>query len=171
MSKIDDIIIAGQKKGKTNAEIESDLAAAGYNTNLSRDKSGNAIVVLDESNLEPCTVKDGKIVGGGIGEIYTVIYDGKKWHTNGDGKTLVPLEEKEEEVPWWYDEDYQAWGMPDWHDELDKYIPDKDMMHRPEYAGQKVQKGKLLYRYDENGDATWEPVSMFDYNKDHGRNQ
>lgn len=171
MSKsIDDIILEGQKQNKSTAEIEADLKAAGYDTNLSRDKSGNAYVVLDDSNREPCTVQDNKIVGGGIGEIYTVLYDGKKWHTNGDGETLVPLVETEEE-PWWVP--YHTYGglVKDWHDELPQYIPDQNMMYRPEYANKKVEKGKLLYRYDKNGNASYEPISMADYDRDHGRNQ
>ena len=43
------------------------------------------------------------------------------------------------------------------------------MMHRPKYANQTVVKGALRYIYDANGDAHYEPKSMFDYDKDHGR--
>ena len=57
----------------------------------------------------------------------------------------------------------------DWQDELPQYVPDKDMMHRPEEAGEKVAKGKLLYRYDGKGDAHYEPKSMAQYDKDHNR--
>lgn len=51
-----------------------------------------------------------------------------------------------------------------------KWKPDPGMLHRPKYANQVVIKGRLRYRYDENGDATYEPVSMAEYDKDHGVN-
>ena len=66
---------------------------------------------------------------------------------------------------------YHTYGglVKDWRDELPQYIPKKEMMFRPEYAGKKVEKGKLLYRYDSEGNATYEPISMRDYDEDHQR--
>lgn len=165
---ITEIIKKGQKEGKTLAQISDELNAAGFITHFG-DKPGNAIldsVVGDE----PCTVEDGKLINGNASpHSDVVIYEGEEYHVDDDGVTLI--QKPAPEAPWWFDEDYKAWGMEDWKDELPKYIPDENMMHRPEYAGQKVKKGKLLYRYDENGDATWEPISMRDYDADHGRNQ
>lgn len=166
---ITDIIMQGQKDGKTQEEINKELAAAGYQTAFG-DKEGNAFLSAGVGSPEPCTVVDGKLTScKAVPHQDIVIYDGEQYHVDDDGVTLIAMSTPE--APWWFNDDYKAWGMEDWQDELDKYIPDKDMMHRPEYAGQKVKKGKLLYRYDENGDATWEPISMRDYDADHGRNQ
>ena len=164
---ITDIIIQGQKDGKTNAEINADLAAAGYQTTFG-DKDGNAFLDSGVGSPEPCTVSGGKLTSGkAVPHQDIVIYDGKQYLVDDDGVTLIAMPAPE--APWWFDDDYKAWGMKNWHDELDKYIPDKGMMHRPQYAGQTVEKGKIRYRYDADGNATWEPVSMFDYNKDHNR--
>lgn len=166
---ITDIIMQGQKDGKTQEEINKELAAAGYQTAFG-DKAGNAFLSIGVGSPEPCTVEGGKLTScKAVPHQDIVIYDGKQYHVDDDGVTLIAMPAPE--APWWFDEDYRAWGMEDWKDELPKYIPDKDMMHRPQYAGQKVEKGKIRYRYDENGDATWEPVSMRDYDRDHGRNQ
>ena len=164
---ITDIIIQGQKDGKTQEEINKDLAAAGYQTAFG-DKTGNAFLSIGVGSPEPCTVSGGKLTSGkAVPHQDIVIYDGKQYHVDDDGVTLIAMPAPE--APWWFNEDYQAWGMEDWHDELDTYIPDTGMMHRPQYAGQTVEKGKIRYRYDADGNATWEPVSMFDYNKDHNR--
>ena len=79
--------------------------------------------------------------------------------------TLIPKEVKE---PWWA-QHHTYGGLVPWQYELDKYIPDKDMMDRPAYAGKTVIKGALRYRYDETGKAHYEPKSMAEYDKDHGR--
>lgn len=169
MKSIYDIIAEGQKNGKTNAEINAELKAAGYQTAFG-DKEGNAYLDSAIGSPEPCTVENGKLTScKAVPNQDIVIYEGAMYHVDTDGVTLIEM--PDEEAPWWFTEEYQSWGMPDWHDELAKYIPDKNMMHRPEYANQKVVKGKIRYRYDANGDATFEPVSMFDYEKDHGRNQ
>lgn len=136
-----EIIRDGQKQGKSNAEISADLAAAGYTTNLERDRTGNAWVVLDESNHEPITVENGKIVDGSlVDEMYDILYDGRKWHTASDATTLVegpgiPCIMEKEQLP----------------DEPDVKI------HR-ERAGQKIiqrtKKGTYLIRYDADGSAS-----------------
>ena len=55
-------------------------------------------------------------------------------------------------------------------EEIDKYIPEKDMVYnRPKYHGQNVVKGALRYLYAEDGTCKYQPKSMADYDKDHGR--
>lgn len=136
-----EIIRDGQKQGKTNAEISADLAAAGYTTNLERDRTGNAWVVLDDSNHEPITVEDGKIVDGTlVDEMYDVIYEAKTWHTASDHTTLV-------EGP----------GIPDIQER--EKLPDEPDLHiHRERAGQKIiqrtKKGTYLIRYDADGSAS-----------------
>lgn len=162
---VTEIIKKGQKEGKTLAQISAELADAGYITHFG-DKPGNAVldsVVGDE----PCTVEDGKLINGNASpHSDVVIYEGEEYHVDDDGVTLIA--KPDPEAPWWA-EHHTYGGLVPWQDELPKYIPDKGMMHRPEYAGKTVIKGKLRYRYDENGDASYEPVSMADYNRDHGR--
>ena len=164
-----EIINEGKKNGKTNAEINAELVAAGY-TPYFGEKSGNAKLYCGVGSPEPCTVADGKLTSIKARPHQDIVeIDGEQYHVDDDGVTLIAMPAPED--PWWFNDNYKAWGMEHWQDELDKYIPDQNMMYRPEYAGQKVEKGKIRYRYDENGDATWEPVSMFDYDRDHGRNQ
>lgn len=161
-----EIIKNGQKEGKTFNEINEDLKAAGY-TPYFGPKTGNAWLDTVWGD-EPCTVQDGKLINGNASpHSDVVIYEGKEYHVDDDGTTLI--EKPEPEDPWWVP--YHTYGglVDDWHDELPQYIPDKGMMHRPEYAGKKVKKGKLLYRYDSEGNATYEPISMKDYNEDHNR--
>lgn len=136
-----EIIREGQKQGKSNAEISADLAAAGYITNLDRDRTGNAWVVLDETNQEPITVENGKIVDGSlIDEMYDILIDGEKYHTDKDDTTLIegpgiPCIQDREKLP----------------DEPDKKV------HR-ERAGQKIiqrtKKGTYLTTYDADGSAS-----------------
>lgn len=163
-----EIITRGQKDGKTNEEINADLAAAGYQTAFG-DKGGNAFLDSGVGEPEPCTVENGKLVSGkAVPHQDIVIYNGEQYHVDDDGVTLIAKAAEEE--PWWAK--YHTYGgLVPWQDELPQYIPDEGMMHRPEYAGQKVKKGKLLYRYDSEGNAEYEPISMKDYNEDHGRNQ
>lgn len=136
-----EIIRDGQKQGKTNAEISADLAAAGYTTNLERDRTGNAWVILDDSNHEPITVEGGRIVDGSlIDEMYDILIDGEKYHTASDATTLV-------EGP----------GIPDIRPK--EKLPDEpDLRIRRDRAGKKViqrtKKGTYLIRYDADGSAS-----------------
>lgn len=163
---VEDIILNGMENKKTFEEINKELEAAGSDVRLNSNRTGNAMLDTGTGSLDPVIVENGKVTnGGGIPRQDEVIYDGKVWWLDDDGVTLIPKEVKE---PWWAQ--YHTYGgLVDWKDELPQYIPDKDMMHRPEYAGKKVAKGKLLYRYDGNGDAHYEPTSMVEYDKDHGR--
>ena len=73
------------------------------------------------------------------------------------------------ETPWWASMHTFA-GAVDWQDELPPYIPEKDMVYnRPKYHGQNVVKGALRYLYAEDGTCKYQPKSMADYDKDHGR--
>ena len=167
MKDIYEIIKKGEQEGKTFAEINKDLEAAGSNVRLNANKTGNALLDTGTGTLDPVTVVDGKLTNGdgGIPRQDEVVYDNKVWWLDDDGVSLIDKEEKE---PWWAK--YHTYGgLVDWEDELPQYIPDKDMMHRPKYANQKVEKGALTYIYDENGDAHYRPQSMFEYDKDHGR--
>ena len=136
-----EIIRDGQKQGKTNAEISADLAAAGYTTNLERDRTGNAWVVLDETNQEPITVENGKIVDGSlIDEMYDILIDGEKYHTDKDDTTLI-------EGP----------GIP-YIMEKEKLPDEPDVKIHRERAGQKIiqrtKKGTYLTTYDADGSAS-----------------
>lgn len=164
---IETIIRDGMAEGKTFAEINKDLEAAGSNVRLNANRTGNALLDTGTGSLDPVTVVDGKLTNGdgGIPRQDEVVYNNKVWWLDDDRVTLIPKEVKE---PWWA-EHHDFSGAVDWEDELDKYIPEKDMMHRPKYANQKVEKGALTYIYDENGDAHYRPQSMFEYDKDHGR--
>ena len=74
-----------------------------------------------------------------------------------------------EKDPWWAPLHTFA-GAVDWQDELPPYIPEKDMVYnRPKYHGQNVVKGALRYLYAEDGTCKYQPKSMADYDKDHGR--
>lgn len=162
-----EIITQGQKDGKTLAEINADLAAAGYQTAFG-DKDGNAFLDSGVGEPEPCSVEGGKLTScKAVPHQDIVLYDGEQYHVDDDGVTLIAMPSEEE--PWWVP--YHTYGglVKDWRDELPQYIPKKEMMFRPEYAGKKVEKGKLLYRYDSEGNATYEPISMRDYDEDHQR--
>lgn len=164
---ITDIIKEGQKNEKTLAQINEDLNAAGYITHFG-DKPGNAILDSVVGN-EPCTVEDGKLINGNASpHSDVVIYKGEEYHVDDDGVTLIP--KPAPEAPWWAPL-HTFSGAVDWNEEVKRYIPDKGMMNRPEYAGKKVEKGALRYIYDADGNAAYQPVSMFDYDRAHGRNQ
>lgn len=162
---IETIIRDGMAEGKTFAEINKDLEAAGSSVRLNANRTGNALLDTGTGSLDPVTVVDGKLTNGdgGIPRQDEVIFAGKTWWLDDDRVTLIPKEVKE---PWWAQ--YHTYGgLVPWQYELDKYIPDKDMMDRPAYAGKTVIKGALRYRYDETGKAHYEPKSMAEYGKDH----
>ena len=164
---IETIILDGVKNGKTYDEINKELEEAGFPVHLNANKKGNACLDTGTGSLDPVTVENGKLTNGdgGIPWQDEVFYNGKVWWLDDDRVTLIPKEEKE---PWWAK--YHIYhGLVAWKNELPKYIPDKDMMDRPAYAGKTVIKGALRYRYDETGKAHYEPKSMAEYDKEHGR--
>ena len=74
------------------------------------------------------------------------------------------------ETPWWASM-HTFTGAVAWQEEIDKYIPEQDMVYnRPKYHGVDVVKGALRYMYAEDGACKYQPKSMADYDKDHGRN-
>ena len=82
-----------------------------------------------------------------------------------EGFTPAPVE-----TPWWASMHTFA-GAVAWQEEIDKYIPEQDMVYnRPKYHGVDVVKGALRYIYAEDGSCKYQPKSMADYDKDHGRN-
>ena len=96
--------------------------------------------------------------------VYVTI-GGYRWEVYGN-ELGYPATEKE---PWWVP--YHTFtGAVAWQAELDKYIPEEDMMfNRPKYHGVEVVKGAIRYIYAEDGTAKYQPKSMRDYDKDHGR--
>lgn len=137
---INDIIINGQKEGKTIEEINAELKANGYTTILTDGtKTGNAVLVMGSTNIEIVTVKEGKLVNGaGAGSADYVIYLGTIYHTEDDGVTLVP-------------------GYPEAHGkDTSAPLKDVDKSRHPEWAGrndiiQKTVKGTFMTSWDENG--------------------
>ena len=163
---IETIILDGIKNEKTYEEINKELEEAGSTVRLNANKKGNAFLDTGTGSLDPVIVENGKVTnGGGVPRQDEVIYDGKVWWLDDDGVSLIPKEEKE---PWWA-QHHTYGGLVPWQEEIDKYIPDKDMMDRPAYSGKTVIKGALRYRYNETGKAHYEPKSMAEYDKDHGR--
>ena len=79
---------------------------------------------------------------------------------------FIPAQEGE---PWWAPI-HTFTGAVRWQDELERYIPEKEMVYnRPKYHGVTVVKGGLRYIYAENGKCKYQPKSMADYDRDHGR--
>lgn len=79
---------------------------------------------------------------------------------------FIPVEKGD---PWWASM-HNFVGHVHWKDELPRYIPEKEMVfNRPKYHGVRVVKGGLRYIYAEDGTCKYQPKSMRDYDKDHGR--
>ena len=137
------------------------------------DADGWGLLDTGTGTLDKVHVVDGVIQGGPVNEVRedgelsmkaTVYIGGKQYAVIGDQLA----ETAPEEAPWWAP--YHTFtGAVAWQDELPRYIPEKGMMSRPQYAGQEVVKGGLRYIYDAEGNAQYQPKSMGDYDKDHGR--
>ena len=135
--------------------------------------NGYGLLDTGTGTLDKVHVVDGVSQGGPVNEVRedgelsmqaTVYSGGKQYAVSGDKLTeMAP-----EAAPWWAT--YHTFtGAVAWQDELPRYIPEKGMMSRPQYAGQTVVKGGLRYIYDASGNAKYQPKSMGDYDKDHGR--
>lgn len=137
------------------------------------DANGWGLLDTGTGSLEKVHVERGVLTGGAINQV------------KGDGSTTMTAyvhiggytyevygdelgDEAPEEVPAWVPDEMPLWAVP-WQEELSKYIPDVDMLHRPEYKNRIVRKGQLRYRYDNSGDAVYYPVDMAQYDRDHGR--
>ena len=138
------------------------------------DANGYGLMDHGTGTLYKALVKMGMVLGGPVNTVGAfcmpnekeIVYiGGQMWQVYGDELGNVAPQE----IPWWVP--YHTFtGAVAWPDELDKYIPEKDMMfNRPKYHGQEVVKGALRYIYDEDGTAQYQPKSMRDYDRDHGR--
>ena len=123
-------------------------------------------------------ISEGKKSGKSIEEINAELKAaGANFHLNPDGGvagwTDAEMEEgfipAPVETPWWASM-HTFTGAVAWQEEIDKYIPEKDMVYnRPKHHGVDVVKGSLRYIYAEDGSCKYQPKSMADYDKDHGR--
>lgn len=137
------------------------------------DADGWGLLDTGTGSLDKVHVEHGVLTGGAINQVREdgsttmtayVHIGGYTYEVYGD--TLGY--EAPEEVPAWVPDEMPLWAVP-WPEELTKYIPDVDMLHRPEYKNRIVRKGQLRYRYDNNGDAVYYPVDRAQYDRDHGR--
>lgn len=137
------------------------------------DADGWGLLDTGTGTLDKVHVEHGVLTGGAINQVREdgsttmtayVHIGGYTYEVYGDALGY----EAPEEVPAWVPDEMPLWAVP-WPEELTKYIPDVDMLHRPEYKNRIVRKGQLRYRYDNNGDAVYYPVDMAQYDRDHGR--
>ena len=136
------------------------------------DANGWGLLDTGTGTLDKVHVTDGKLnspintveADGTTSMRAYVTIGGRRYEVYGDelGPVAAP------ETPDWVQDPPPLWAVP-WQEELPKYIPDEDMLFRPEYANRTVRKGQLRYRYDGEGHATYAPVSLARYDKDHGR--
>ena len=138
------------------------------------DANGWGLLDTGAGTRDKVQVKKGKLLGGPVNTVGAdgmpnekdlVYIGGQTWQVYGDELGNVAPQE----IPWWVP--YHTFtGAVAWQEELPKYIPEKDMMfNRPKYHGQEVVKGAIRYIYAEDGTAQYQPKSMRDYDKDHGR--
>ena len=139
------------------------------------DATGYGLMSSGTGTMDKVHVVKGKLQGGAINmvgsdgmpnECDIVYIGGQVWQVYGDELgNLAP-----EKAPWWASM-HTFTGAVAWQEEIDKYIPEKDMVYnRPKYHGVDVVKGALRYIYAEDGSCKYQPKSMADYDKDHGRN-
>ena len=138
------------------------------------DADGWGLLDTGTGSLDKVHVEHGVLTGGAINQVREdgsttmtayVHIGGYTYEVYGDALGY----EAKEKTPWWVP--YHTFtGAVAWQEELPKYIPEKDMMfNRPKYHGQEVVKGAIRYIYAEDGSAQYQPKSMRDYDKDHGR--
>ena len=135
--------------------------------------NGYGLLETGTGSMEKVKVTNGKLdhavntvnADGSTNMLAYVYIGGKRYQVYGD--ELGEIAPKE--IPWWVP--YHTFtGAVAWPNELDKYIPDEDMMfNRPKYHGVEVVKGAIRYIYAEDGTAKYQPKSMRDYDEDHGR--
>ena len=138
-----------------------------------QDAEGWGLLDTGTGTLDKVRVTGGKlghpvnqVLDDGITSMRAYVHiGGYTWEVYGDKLGEV----WDEDEPWWVP--YHTFtGAVAWPDELDKYIPEKDMMFNwPKYHGQEVVKGAIRYIYAEDGTAQYQPKSMRDYDRDHGR--
>lgn len=136
------------------------------------DANGYGLMDTGTGTLDKVHVVDGVIQGGPVNEVRedgkvsmkaTVYIGGKQYAVAGDQLCEIAPDE----APWWAP--YHTFtGAVAWQDELPRYIPEKDMM-QPKYHNQDVVRGSLRYMYDADGNVKYQPKSMLEYDRDHGR--
>lgn len=138
------------------------------------DATGYGLMSSGTGTMDKVHVVKGKLQGGAVNTVGSdgmpnecdIVYiGGQVWQVYGDELgNLAP-----EKAPWWASM-HTFTGAVAWQEEIDKYIPEQDMVYnRPKYHGQEVVKGALRYIYAEDGSCKYQPKSMADYDKDHGR--
>ena len=137
------------------------------------DATGYGLMDSGTGTYDKVHVVNGVVLGGRVNTVTNGVPNETDYVYIG-GKTYQVYGDKLGEVapkgePWWVP--YHTFtGHVAWQDELDKYIPDEDMMfNRPKYHGVEVVKGAIRYIYAEDGTAKYQPKSMRDYDEDHGR--
>ena len=135
--------------------------------------NGYGLLSTGTGTMDKVHVVDGKIQGGAINKVvngkpneYDLVYiGGQVWQVFGDELGEVAPKD----APWWAPL-HTFNGAVAWQNEVDQYVPDYDMVYnRPKYHGQEVVKGAIRYIYDADGHAKYQPKSMADYDKAHGR--
>lgn len=136
------------------------------------DVTGYGLMDSGTGTMDKVHVVDGVIQGGPVNTVNSdgvpnerdIVYiGGQTWQVYGDELGLVA----EAGAPWWAPL-HTFTGAVAWQDEISRYIPDRDMI-RPKYRNQDVVKGSVRYMYDGDGNVKYQPKSMLEYDKDHGR--
>ncbi len=134
---------------------------------LPGDVTGYGLLSTGTGTMDKVHVVNGKVQGGAV----NTVVNGKPneydltWQVFGD--QLGEIAPKD--APWWAPL-HTFVGHVAWQDEVSQYIPEYDMVYnRPKYHGQEVVKGAIRYKYAENGTCKYQPKSMADYDKAHGR--
>lgn len=139
-----------------------------------QDADGWGLLDTGTGTLDNVQVKKGKLMGGPVNTVGPdgmpnekdlVYIGGQTWQVYGDTLGAV----LDEDEPWWVA--YRHFVNPvDWREELPQYIPEKEMIFdRAKYHGVEVVRGSIRYLYAEDGSCQYQPESMFEYDKDHGR--
>lgn len=140
---------------------------------MPQDADGWGLLDTGTGSLDKVRVTGGKldhavnqVLDDGITNMRAYVYiGGYTWEVYGDTLGAVMGEDE----PWWVA--YRHFVNPvDWWEELPQYIPEKEMIfERAKYHGVNVVRGSIRYLYAEDGSAQYQPKSMRDYDKDHGR--
>lgn len=138
------------------------------------DADGWGLLDTGTGSLDKVHVERGVLTGGAINQVREdgsttmtayVHIGGYTYEVYGDALGAV----LDEDEPWWVA--YRHLVNPvDWREELPQYIPEKEMVfERAKYHGVDVVRGSIRYLYAEDGSCQYQPKSMRDYDKDHGR--
>ena len=140
---------------------------------LPGDVTGYGLLSTGTGTMDKVHVVNGKVQGGAVNTVvngkpneYDLVYiGGQTWQVFGD--QLGEIAPKD--APWWAPLHTFVCHVA-WQDEVSQYIPEYEMVYnRPKYHGQEVVKGAIRYKYADNGTCKYQPKSMADYDKAHGR--